>query len=206
MPRIAQKDFFKSGSEFGANRISHGGAIATNKRKTRRPLAANKPVHLLMKSSSATGRLSFLGAKNRLQIHAILRKTAAKYRVTVRAYENVGNHLHLLLAFKTREEFQNFLRTLTATIARFVTGARKGKSFRKNYGKRFWDHLAFTRIITGRRDYASILNYFFKNKLERDLGHESREAVEIHERAERLANRRGVNVEDILFEWSLVER
>ena len=73
-------------------------------------------------------------------------------------------------------------------------GARKGKAF----GKRFWDHLAFTRIITGRRDFVSIKNYFYKNQSEREDGPLGRKAIEGCEELIKQAKRRGISVEELI--------
>lgn len=165
-------------------------------RKCERPLDTRKPVHLVLKSSHARHAMSFLGAKNRIKILKIIKENARRFHVKIHRFENIGNHLHVVASFPRRENFQNFLRTITSLIARAVTGARKGQPF----GKRFWDHLAFTRVIMGHRDLSGIKNYLSKNALEREVGGLSRATVEQYEAAERKARRRGVEVWRILEE------
>jgi REP element-mobilizing transposase RayT len=156
-------------------------------------------------------------------VKRILTERARQFGVVVHHYENMGNHLHLVVSFAKREGFRNFLRTVTAIIAREVTGARKGQPFvAKNVGinfgtdfvtnsgpnvvsnaatakrVRFWDGLAVTRVITGLRDLRGIKNYLEKNALEREIGPLSRYTVEQYEAAERKARRRGLDVWQIL--------
>ena len=175
--QIRQTDFFAKDREQAPHRVSHGGDLRQGRRKICRPLDHKKPLHLVLKSSFATGRLSFLTAKNRLFVEATLRAQASRKGLTIHSFQNVGNHLHLIIRFSKRLAFQNFLRTVTALIARFVTGARRGKPF----GKRFWDELAFTRVLTGFKDFRAMQNYLIKNEVERKLGAEMREAVEVIE-------------------------
>jgi hypothetical protein len=54
----------------------------------------------------------------------------------------MGNHLHLKIRFKNTENVGKFLKSFSATLARAITGARRGKKFGK-----FWDGLVFTRVI-----------------------------------------------------------
>jgi len=189
-----QLDFFSKEREHAPNRRSHGGGDARGLRKVARPLDTRQPIHIVLKSSHARGRLSFLGTKNRLLVEKTVRQWARRFHVKIHGLENVGTHIHVIASFPKRECFGHFLRTVTALIAREITGARKGRPF----GKRFWDDLAFTRVITGWRDLRGMKNYLFKNALERDLGALSRKTVEDYERAEREAKRRGVDVWRIL--------
>lgn len=186
---MKQRDFFAKTSEFSPGRISHGGGIVGRKRKLSRPLDSRKPVHLVLKSTTATGARSFLFPANDLFIERTLAKYARAFRVSIQRFENMGNHLHLIAKFRRREDFQNFLRTVTALIARFITKARRGHPF----GKRFWDALAFTRVITGRRDYFGVVDYLDKNHCEREYGPEARRTIEADEREIRKKRRRSSN-------------
>ena len=131
-----------------------------------------------------------LAPKNRLSIERILRAWAVKFGVTVHHRQNVGNHLHVIASFARPEDFQNFLRTVTALIARQVTGARRGKPF----GRRFWQGLAFTRVIIGRRDFNGMRAYIDKNRMEAEIHPLARKTVEQYEAAAREARRKGRDV------------
>ena len=77
-------------------------------------------------------------------------------------YANVGNHLHLLVRSRTRIAFKRFLKDLSGTIALIVTGAKKSQPLQG----RFWDHLAYTRIVNWGRDFKIMELYFIKNLFE----------------------------------------
>ncbi|RYZ70000.1 MAG: hypothetical protein EOP05_13975 [Proteobacteria bacterium] len=89
----------------------------------------------------------------------------------------MSNHAHLIVRFASRAMFQKFLRTITGLIARHVTGARKGRAF----GKRFFDELAFTRVVKGFRDLRGLVAYLAKNEIERDVHPLARVAIEREE-------------------------
>ncbi len=202
MKLARQKDFFIASQDLKPHRVSHGGECAQNKRKIIRPLDRKKPVHTVFKSSLAKGQYNFLNVKHRLKVQEIIRASALKFGVTIHRFENMGNHLHLVLSFTKRGGVQNFLRTVSAVIARLVTGACKGKPF----GKKFWDHLVFTRVVSGRRDFQRLMNYMQKNEIERDNGPLNRTVVELFEKAQQKARRRGVDVWVVLDEINQLTR
>jgi hypothetical protein len=47
-------------------------------------------------------------------------------------------------------------------IPRIVTGAKKGKPL----SRKFWDGLAYTKIVTFGRQFKNTSNYVFRNTLE----------------------------------------
>jgi len=192
--RARQIDFFEKNYDHTPRRLSHGGSLAQGRRKLTRPLDPKRPVHLVLKSSAARGKLSLLGANNKLAVEDILRRWARYFGVTIHSFENMGNHLHIVARFPRRGNFQKFLKTICAQIAKHATGARKGRPF----GRRFWDSPAFTRVITGRRGWLAITNYFKKNEIERSVGPLARKTVEMYEEATRKARRRGVDIWEIL--------
>lgn len=194
MRRAKQKDFFEGKREHGPGRISHGGESSARRRKINRPLDRKKPIHLVLKSAHAKGPLSLLGVKNQIFVERTLKKWSQHFQITIHSWQNVGNHIHIVCSFSQPDSVRNFLRTVAALIARQVTGARRGKPF----GKRFWDHLAFSRIAMGRADFKRMENYVYKNKLEVDYGYLARKTVEMYEAAEREARKAGRNVWEIL--------
>lgn len=184
--RAKQTDFFEKNREVGPRRSQHGGSLANGKRKVARPLDAKKSVHLVLKSTHAKGSMSLLSARNRLVVQAIIRNRAAQFGIVIQGFELMGNHIHLILRFKSRAMFQRFLKTITGLIARHVTGARKGKPF----GKRFFDELAFTRLVQGLRDFRGLITYLFKNEIERDVHPLARVDIERREANARKNQRR----------------
>ncbi len=119
----------------------HGGKLAAGQRKSRRPLSYRHPIVLILSSQKAKGvfSLSGIGTKNKIQ--RTLRGQSHKFRIRIESFANSGSTLQIRLRARQREDFQNFLRSFSAMVARQVTGARKGKPF-----GRFWDHLALTYI------------------------------------------------------------
>lgn len=119
-------------------------------------------MHVVLRASLARGNWSLLK-------HAdFVKKTATRLgrcnRVKIHHLANSGNHLHLLVQAQTREGFQSFLRVFAGQIAQRITRARKGHAF----GRRFWDLLAFSRIVEWGRDFLQVRRYLDINSLETD--------------------------------------
>lgn len=152
-----------------SKRVTHGGVVAKGKRKLRRPLATKKWIHLILKSDKATGRYWMLNEKNRSFIDKTIKAKARKFQIELKDFVNMGNHIHFQIRIARREDFQNFLRSITTLIARFVTGAKKGKNF-----GRFWQGLAFTRVIQTGIELMGFEGYLNANKLEKTYGKEAR--------------------------------
>jgi REP element-mobilizing transposase RayT len=140
-------------------RTSHGGANTSGKRKLERPLTTKGWIHLVLKSDKAVGQYSFLKPSNHLKVNYILQQKANKFGVRIARLANVGNHLHLQIRISSRGQFQKFLKAVTALIARQVTGARRGKPF-----GRFWQGLAFTRVLTSRLEEWNLAQYIDRNR------------------------------------------
>lgn len=151
-------------------RTIHGGAKTKGHRKLERPLATNKWIHLVLKSDKAKGELSFLSARNQIFIRETIKSKARKFGVKVADQANVGNHLHLKIRITSRKTFQQFLKSITTLIARHVTGARKGKPFGK-----FWQGLAFTRVLCSSKENFILGGYFAANREESKGGQRDRE-------------------------------
>ena len=124
-----QETMFKQMGAAGRRLSAYGGGTRKGKRKIRRPFARNKPMHIVLKASPATGELSMLRPKRRQAIENLVYKIAAQHGVTVMNYQNVGNHLHMLLRSGSEKSFKHGMRVMTSLIARLVTGARKGRPF-----------------------------------------------------------------------------
>jgi REP element-mobilizing transposase RayT len=90
-----------------------------------------------------------------------MRRLAQKYAVRVYEFANAGTHVHLLVRAKCRLALQNFLRTFAGITARLVTGARRGHPVGK-----FWDTLAYSRIVQWGREFFRVRAYVVQNELE----------------------------------------
>jgi len=146
---------------------SFGGTSLKKRRKTARPLVPNLIHHVVFKSSKATKNLSFYVHKN--LVSNLLKERAKKYFIEILDWVNMGNHLHLKVRFKNKENFQNFSRTFAAILARKITNSHRGKSFGK-----FWDGLVFTRILTSKLEELGLRGYFEGNHRERKLSYHDR--------------------------------
>lgn len=139
----------------------HGGATRLGKRKIARPLATKKPLHLVMRSSKARGELSFLHRRNKADLYLLLLATAKRFGIKIYRYENVGNHLHLLIQGKQRAQIQAFLRVFPQRVMFHVTKARKG-----NPKGKFFDNIAYTRVVEWGKEFKILQSYLIKNALE----------------------------------------
>lgn len=151
-------------------RTQHGGVKTKGFRKLERPLSTRKWIHLVLKSDKAKGHLSFLLPKNQQMVRQILREKSKKFGVKIADGANVGNHLHLKIKIQNRESFQKFLKSMTCLIARKITGARKGHKF-----GRFWQGLAFTRVLTSSLEELNLKGYIKANRIEAVKGEKARQ-------------------------------
>lgn len=108
---------------------------------------------------------------NAKRVSAIISKFAKKFRVRVVQFENVGNHVHLLIQSGRREDFRSFMRTIPAQIATTVTGAKKGNALKPitttaEPKRKFWDSLAYSRVVHWGRDLLGLRHYLTKNAFE----------------------------------------
>ena len=158
-PRNKQQEL-ALGKDFESRR-EHGGDLNENRRKLKRPLDPRQSLHVVMRSKRARGEWSFLHRRNRAGVEKILYTHAVRNQVTIERLANVGNHLHLLLRFRARQDLQRFFRTVAGLIPRAITGAQKG--LRRG---RFWDAPVYTRLVTWGRELKAVCAYLAKNRLE----------------------------------------
>ena len=111
-----------------------------------------------------------LAPRNVNWIAKLLPVKAKKFGVELKEFVNMGDHIHFEIRILNRRCFQNFLRSITSLIARHVTGARKGVRF-----GRFWEGLAFTRVVETSFEEWKLREYFIANRVERQHGYEARE-------------------------------
>ena len=148
-------------------RATHGGVSLKKRRKVQRPLVAGLVTHVVLKSSKAKGNLSFY--KHKQLVSKLLKEKSKKFFVEILDWVNMGNHLHLKVRFKDRKMMGQFLKSFTALLARKITGAKKGNKF-----GRFWDGLAYTRVLLSKLEELSLKIYFEGNHRERELGYSER--------------------------------
>jgi REP element-mobilizing transposase RayT len=139
----------------------HGGDVRRGKRKVARPFAAKTPLHIVLRSSRATRAWSMLHPAIAPRIRHTARTLGRRCNVKLYRYANVGNHIHVLAQARSRHAFQSFLRAFAGIAARVVTGARRGRPVGK-----FWDRLAYTRIVSWGREFRAVGAYVIRNEQE----------------------------------------
>ena len=145
-----------------------GGPRTTRKsREGRRPLAVKKTMHVVMRSSRATGSRSFRARENRFKIDEILRTHAARNGVRLISYANVGNHLHLHVKLGDRDGYPRFIRAVTSAIAMHVMRWSRWTAGERRLDKgRFWDYRPYTNVVTSWRGFLKLKDYIRINQYE----------------------------------------
>jgi REP element-mobilizing transposase RayT len=166
-----QLSLFDRPAQIELARTQHGGHVRRGKRKLERPVSTRRPMHVVLTSHRARGRLSL--RKHDRAIRQVLRRMVCRFDVRVYDFANVGSHLHLVLRARRREEFQGFLRAFAGIVARRVTGAERARP-----SGPFFDGLAWSRVVSWGRDYWGVRHYVFRNQIEGALGPRIREAYE----------------------------
>jgi REP element-mobilizing transposase RayT len=143
-------------------KLTHGGSRTKGNPRAARPLCSKRPIHLVIRSSLATGSKSFLSSRFKTRIIAIVQKQGTKFGVKIYDYANGGNHLHMIVKIHSHTLFKNFLRAVTGLIARLVQSSEKGRAAKA----KFWDARPFTRIAEWGKAYDHLKSYLTLNKLE----------------------------------------
>ena len=168
MPRKIQQSLFdqkpKRGRPAKKPHGHFGGRYLKNYNPNcKRPMDSKKALHLVLKSSQAVGEKSFNSENFEAKIWDIISDHAEKTGIKIYEYANGGNHLHLLLRAKNREDYRVFIRTITGLIARTVGKSKKGKPLKN----KFWDARPFSRIVSfARQEFNAIKTYLLRNTLE----------------------------------------
>ena len=169
---------------FLKNKISkaHGGDHSIGKRRSRRVLKLNKPMHVTLRSDFAYSGRCLLRHQN--MINKVIRKASLQFRISVYEKAICGNHLHILVRGKSRFEIQNFFRVVAGHIAQSILESnpilskekpKRGGALpcKKNTCKhpknqrKFWDALIYTRVLSGwGKEFRIVKNYIVQNTLE----------------------------------------
>lgn len=138
-----------------------GGSRLKGNPKTKRPFSRKHLIHLILKSSYAKGKYSFLHKRNKSEVDQTVKSLAKRFGIELKDYVNVGNHLHILIKAAHRSQMTKFLRALSGIIPRKILNCEKGKPI----DFKFWDGRPFTKIISeGLRPFRYIKKYFDKNR------------------------------------------
>lgn len=155
-------------STWKKDRFAFGGSLLKKSHaKGKRPFSKKLAVHLVLRSSQATGSRSLLRQERR--VSGVLLHEASVRGIKLHGAANAGNHLHLLVQAPSREQLSAFLRAISGRIAMLSSGARKGRPLSINSSlstTRFWDQRPFSRLVSTGRDFANVLSYICLNSTE----------------------------------------
>ncbi len=138
------------------------------KRKGRsfsRPISTKHTMHLVLRSSKASGPWSFRKSQNEKMIYELAKKFGHRFAVKIVSLANVGNHLHFQLQVTKRHLYKPFIRALTAAIAIKITGVSRWTNAGGTRLK-FWDYRPYTRIVTAFKYFLNLKDYFQINQWE----------------------------------------
>lgn len=128
-----------------------GGSLLKGKRKSRRPLSTNRPIHLVLKSDNAKGRFAFNPSDQKLKMLAV--RMAQKFGVKLYASALNWSHIHLVIRVKNREQYNSFIRAVAGAMVLKLKG-----------GKGFFTLRPFTKIGTWGRQLKTWIDYSQKNQ------------------------------------------
>ncbi|MBI2606143.1 MAG: transposase [Deltaproteobacteria bacterium] len=158
---------------FGKHPLEFGGGPTRGRRKTARPIATKRAMHVVLRSSRARGSWSLLNPEKRKVVDRAIKGAAQRFAVKIYDRANVGNHIHFVLKARTHDSYRAFIRYLSGRIAFEVTGAKKGRAMAtavqgKGDGAHsgFWDTIPYSRVLEWGRDFTNARIYVTKNLFE----------------------------------------
>lgn len=144
----------------------YGGDSRLGMRKVLRPIDPSLHLHVVLRAERARGEHSLLHRRHRARVEAAVHRGAARFKIRILRFKNVGNHLHLLVRTPNRPALGRFLRSVAGVIARGVLGRQRGPAGSSRPARRFWDGTAYTRLVSWGRQLRALHTYLNKNRLE----------------------------------------
>jgi len=145
--------------------ISFGGTLLKKAHaREPRPLSIKNFLHIVLKSDIAqkTDSRDLRLTSQKRKVLEIIKTRADDYGVRIHSKTIASNHIHLLISFKSRKKYFQWIRRLTGLIARLMLGAEKGRASQLS----FWSYRPFTRIVYWGRDFRTVTAYITRNALE----------------------------------------
>jgi len=144
------------------NPVFFGGSLMDQGHpRIKRPLHTKKPIHVTMRSSVAQGKRSLLNRYAAQVTQTTLGECAKRAGVRIYRYQNVGNHIHLVIRLHHRQSWIRFVRSFTSLLK-----LRLERLWREKI-ERLFDQRPFTRVCSWGREFRSINDYFLKNYMDR---------------------------------------
>jgi len=155
-----------------------GSQFATKNPKTRRPVHARLPMHVVLKARK--GGLRTL--KTFSAVNAAVVRINQKYGHRMYDYSNNGNHLHISLKLSCVDKWAAYIRELTSEIVRILRRAGLLATSEK-----YWLGRPFTRVLQNwGRAFAVLRNYIQLNEFEAFHRVTRQEAISMREVERRL--------------------
>lgn len=130
------------------------GSLLIGKRKSKRPISTQSPLHLVLKSD-----LKGVFNPGNRRLEKRIRSLAQKFNLKIYDLALNWSHIHCVIRIKDRGDYNAFVRALTGTIALKIR-----KSIRDIAA--VFTLRPFTRILSWGRDFKNALNYQVLNQLE----------------------------------------
>lgn len=131
---------------FKIEKKEFGGSLLENKRKTKRMLSPNCPIHLIFKADISKSK-SLL--KHKAFIDCELEKWSDRFNVEIMSRAICADHIHLEVRFVLEKAYKNFVRTFTARTAQTL--------------KVKWTTRPYTRIVGYGKAEFILRNYIQQN-------------------------------------------
>lgn len=138
-----------------------GSLLKKGNPRGQRPLCSKRPIHVTMRAEWARGGRSFLKPRVARSFEHLIAYCARRSGVRVYRYQNVGNHIHMVVRLRRRSSWLAFSRSFTSLLKarlELLWGIRIKKLF---------DHRPFTRVGTWGREFRTLSEYTLKNLLDR---------------------------------------
>ena len=116
-------------------------------------------MHVILRSSIAKGKMSFLSKSHSRKILSIINKNRKRFGIRIYSISINSNHIHILLKLQYRNSFAKFMKSISSIIARFMLGVKKGKA----KSKQFWDNRPYSRIVEWGKAYYGVKAYILQN-------------------------------------------
>ncbi len=155
MQQLLLSDNFRIPAQFG-------GECLNGQRKNRRPFSSKDALHVVMRSTLATGGRSFLLPRNANYIRNQIDACSKRFGIRVYRFSINSNHTHFLLRARKKRDLTGFLRVFSGKVASFIMGAKKGSPLQVP----FWQYRPFSRIVAFGRAFKIALGYVVRNELE----------------------------------------
>ncbi len=152
-------------SFFDKQKLSFGGGLLKRAHaRGPRPVSSKNYLHVVLKSDVAvvSDYEDLRLTKKKSKVMDIIKDNADSFGVRLHKVAIASNHIHLLISFKSRRKYFNWIRRITGLIARLMLNAEKGKPSQKS----FWTYLPFTRVVFWGKDYRGVYSYVQRNFLE----------------------------------------